>query len=229
MSIFRSKANAAVSIPQYTGLQLQTSSSALPIPIVYGITQVAPNLIWADDFQTQPQYTQQSGKGGGQKTSLSGYTYSAAVIFAICEGPITALGTVFRGQAEHNASEFYLGLYDGSTPQTPWGFLASRYPAAALGYQGTAYGGFELFSTSGRAHRSIRSPSKSTAASTPAASSTPMMPIPRSSSPIFLTKRPIRRRLSRGQHRCHEPLRQRGQRVLPDLLSGHGSGVSRRA
>jgi hypothetical protein len=84
MSLFRTGANTAVAVPQYTALQLQTSSSALPIPIVYGITQVAPNLIWADGFQTHPQYTQQSGgKGGGQKTRLSGYTYSTAVIFGI--------------------------------------------------------------------------------------------------------------------------------------------------
>ena len=121
MSIFRSKANAGVAVPQYTGLQLQTASSALPVPIVYGITQVAPNLVWTGNFQAQPQYTQASGgKGGGGKTSLSGYNYSTAVIFAIGEGPVTALGTVYRGQAEHNASEFFLSLFDGATPQAPW-------------------------------------------------------------------------------------------------------------
>ena len=146
MSIFRTKANTAVAVPQYTALQLQTSSSALPIPIVYGITQVAPNLIWSDDFQTHAQYTQSSGgKGGGQKTSLSGYTYSTAAIFALGEGPVQALGTVFRGQAEHNASEFYLTLSPGTTPQAPWGFLTASYPAAALGYQGTAYAASSYF------------------------------------------------------------------------------------
>ncbi len=146
MSIFRSKANAGVAVPQYTGLQLQTASSALPVPIVYGITQVAPNLVWTGNFQAQPQYTQASGgKGGGGKTSLSGYNYSTAVIFAIGEGPVTALGTVYRGQAEHNASEFFLSLFDGATPQAPWGFLQSSFPDAALGYQGTAYAASSYF------------------------------------------------------------------------------------
>ncbi len=148
MSIFRSKANASVAVPQYTGLQLQTASSALPVPIVYGITLVAPNLIWTGNFQVQPQYTQSSGggKGGGAgKTSVSGYTYSTAVVFGICEGPITALGTVYRGQGAHNASEFYLGLYNGTTPQAPWGFLQSSFPDAALGYQGTAYAASSFF------------------------------------------------------------------------------------
>ena len=107
---------------------------------------MAPNLIWADGFQTHPQYSQQSGgKGGGQKTRLSGYTYSTAIIFGIGEGPIAALGTVFRGQAEHNASEFYLTLATGTTPQAPWGFLTASDPAAALGYQGTAYAASSSF------------------------------------------------------------------------------------
>ncbi len=144
MSLFRSKATA-VAVPQYTGLQLQTASSALPIPIVYGITLVAPNLIWTGNFQTQPQYGHAGGGKGGGKTSLSGYTYSTAAVFALCEGPIAALGTVYRGQAEHNASEFYLTLYDGATPQAPWGFLQSRFPGAALGYQGTAYAATSFF------------------------------------------------------------------------------------
>ena len=137
MSLFRT-ANTPVATPQYTGLQIQTASSALPIPIVYGITRVAPNLIWSANFQTHPQYGQKAGKGGGGQT-VTGYSYSTALIFAIGEGPISALGTVFKSNGLHNASEFFFSLYTGTTPQTPWGYLTSSVPQAALAYQGTAY------------------------------------------------------------------------------------------
>ena len=139
-----------VATPQYTGLQVQTASSALPIPIVYGITRVAPNLVWSGNFQTHPQYSRSSGKGGGGQT-VSSYTYSSAIVFALGEGPISALGTVYKGGGLHNASEFYLSLFTGTTPQAPWGYLAASFPQAALAYQGTAYAASSYFDLGGSA------------------------------------------------------------------------------
>ena len=146
MSLFRSPGNSSVATPQFTGLQLQTASSALPIPIVYGNTRLAPNLIWSGNFQSHPQYTHTSGgKGGGGSTTVTSYTYSTALVFALGEGPIGALGTVYQGGGLHAASDFYLSLFTGTTPQAPWGYLSSSVPAAALGYQGTAYAASSSF------------------------------------------------------------------------------------
>ena len=140
MSLFRTHANGSVATPQYTGLQLQTASSALPIPIVYGITRAAPNLIWSGNFQTIPQYTQaHGGKGGGGSSTLTGYTYTSALVFALCEGPITTVGTIFQGGGFYSAAEIGLSIFTGSTPQAPWGYLSASFPQAALSYQGTAY------------------------------------------------------------------------------------------
>ncbi len=140
MSLFRTHANGSVATPQYTGLQLQTASSALPIPIVYGITRAAPNLIWSGNFQSHPQYSQaHGGKGGGSPATVTGYTYTSALVFALGEGPITAIGTVFQGGGLYTAAQFQLSLFTGSTPQAPWGYLSASVPQAALTYQGTAY------------------------------------------------------------------------------------------
>ena len=140
MSFLRAKKAAAVT-PDYTGLQIQTSSNALPIPILYGINRAAPNIIWNGAFATHPQYSQQSsGKGGGGGGStITGYTYSTWIILAVGEGPITAIGTIYSGQGVYPYGAYYLSLIDGATPQAPWAPLATSFPAAALAYPGTAY------------------------------------------------------------------------------------------
>ncbi len=38
--------------PDYTGLQIQTAVNTLPIPILWGTSKLAPNVIWYNDFQT---------------------------------------------------------------------------------------------------------------------------------------------------------------------------------
>ncbi|WP_246775860.1 hypothetical protein [Methylobacterium aquaticum] len=60
MSLFGAKKKRAVT-PDYTGLQIQTASSALPVAIVYGTNRAAPNLIWHDGFQTHAQRSKTSG------------------------------------------------------------------------------------------------------------------------------------------------------------------------
>jgi len=81
--------------PDYTGLQLQTSVATLPIPICYGRTKLAPNVIFYSNFQTQ---NVKSGKGGLFASPATGYNYTADVIMALCEGPISGVSYVWRNQ-----------------------------------------------------------------------------------------------------------------------------------
>ena len=55
--------------PDYTALQIQTSTSTLPIPIVWGRNKISPNLIWYANFQAVPG---SSGKGVGGKGGAFG-------------------------------------------------------------------------------------------------------------------------------------------------------------
>jgi Putative phage tail protein len=138
--------------PDYTSLQLQTSVSILPVPIVWGQNRISPNVIWYANFQAIPSG---SGKGIGGKGGLFGggagaagadYTYTADIIMALCEGPLSAMGilgngigVIWKDLALYTESELYLGSYSGATPQPVWPYLAETYPNNALAYQGTAY------------------------------------------------------------------------------------------
>ncbi len=122
--------------PDYTGLQLQTSVSTLPIPIVWGQTKIAANVIFYANFQT---HGVKSGKGGLFSSPTTSYNYSADVILALCEGPISGIGYVWKDQSTYTLSDLGLTLFDGTTPQSVWGYLSTAYPTQALAYQGTAY------------------------------------------------------------------------------------------
>ncbi len=134
MSWFRQK-NAQK--PDYTGLQLQTSVNTLPIPIVWGRTKAAANVIWYANFQTHG--SSGGGKGGIFKSPTTGYTYSADLIMALCEGPVSGVGIIWRDQSTYTLAELGLTFFEGATPQTTWGYLSSNYTVEALAYQGTSY------------------------------------------------------------------------------------------
>ena len=128
--------------PDYTALQLQTSVSTLPIPIVWGRNKISPNVIWYANFQAIPGG---SGKGIGGKGGLFGgggaptYTYTADLIMGLCEGPINGVGLIWKDLSIYVPLELGLGIEPGTTPQAVWSYLAALYPHNALAYQGTAY------------------------------------------------------------------------------------------
>ena len=79
--------------PDFTGLQLQTAVSTLPIPLLWGRQKMSGNLIWYNGFTA---YQGKKGKGG-KSHALSGIMgggntaetdYRADIILALCEGPI---------------------------------------------------------------------------------------------------------------------------------------------
>jgi hypothetical protein len=69
--------------PQFSSLQVQSSNNNAPLPLAWGLTRLAPNLIWYGDFKAKKQKA--AGKGGGGKGG-STYTYSASVQMALCQG-----------------------------------------------------------------------------------------------------------------------------------------------
>jgi hypothetical protein len=125
--------------PDYTGLQIQTAVNTLPIPIVWGESKLATNVIWYNNFQVNPG----GGKGGGKGGLFGGggteTTYSAAVMMALGEGTIAGINQVWKNQSVYNLSELGLSLFTGTTPQSEWSYIASASPSEALAYQGTAY------------------------------------------------------------------------------------------
>jgi hypothetical protein len=139
MGFLRSSHNNPAVVPHYTGLQIQTSSNAVPIAIVWGTAKTAPNVIWTGGFYSVAKTTKSGGKGGGS-SQVTGYEYFSSFAMGICEGPIGGFGRVWVGQG------IFGGLYGtgltfsryGTTPQAPWPFLAA-YGPQSLGYNGLAY------------------------------------------------------------------------------------------
>jgi hypothetical protein len=126
-----------VTTPDYTGLQIQTAVNTLPIPIVWGMSKLAPNIVWYNDFVTN--YANSGGKGGLFSSGQSETTYSASVIMALCEGAIAGINQIWKGQSVYTLAALGLSLFTGTDPQAPWGYVAAAHPAQALGYEGTAY------------------------------------------------------------------------------------------
>ena len=124
-------------VPDYTGLTLQTSSMTEPVPLAWGQSRGAPNLI---DYMGFATHKKLAGKGGSFFGKTYQYTYSATIILALCEGPIVGIGECYINQGQ--TTDFGgLGftLFKGTTPQAPWSYVTAHYPTHALGYQGIAY------------------------------------------------------------------------------------------
>lgn len=120
--------------PAYTGLQLQTSSGAVCIPLCWGQARGAPNVIWYGDFSAKAQH---AGKGAGPTT---GYDYHASLMMALCQGPIHGVGKCWinSGQAVSLSATHFSLVSLGNTPQAPWSYLVSNFPSQADAYNGIA-------------------------------------------------------------------------------------------
>ena len=137
--------------PFYTGLQLQTSSNEIPIPIVCGTNKIAPNILWNGDFYAYTRLHRRQGSGGGKGGGSGGgfvalelQFYSRAIVLGLCEGPVGGIGAVWQGKFDDHLRRIdvtsFKGLFfPGTTPQTPWNFLTTIFPSQALSYDGVAY------------------------------------------------------------------------------------------
>lgn len=146
--------STAAAPTRYAGIQVQTSALGVQIPIIWGTGRCKCNLVDYLDFNATAQKAQ-TGKGGQTTT---GYSYTATIIVAICEGPIFDItqvwvdgknyafnsngsgvpntGTVGAiSQAGLALSGAGQGSY-GTVGQAVWSYLTSNHPTHAIGYSG---------------------------------------------------------------------------------------------
>jgi hypothetical protein len=89
MSFLTGGGSQAAQQTAVSGLQLQSSAYGKVIPIVYGTTRIAPNLIWYGDFVATPQSASGGGAGkgggggGGKGGNASSYVYQTAVALGL--------------------------------------------------------------------------------------------------------------------------------------------------
>lgn len=135
-------------IPEFTGLQVNTSVQVLPIPIIYGSPRVSVNLIYYNGFNTQ--LVNQGGGGGkgiltGGKGGSQQVEYFATIIMAIGEGTLGNVLIIYQDQEVWVPSDFPTNgafYFNGTDVQIPWDYVASNWPADARPYKDTAYYGF---------------------------------------------------------------------------------------
>lgn len=144
----KSGAPQAQQHPAISGLQIQTSALGKAIPLVYGSTRIAGNLIWYGDFKAIAHASSPPGggkggvAGGGGKGGSGGsttYTYQTGVAIGLCEGPIAGINTVYANKQVMTPASLSFSVFPGGYPQTPWGVLTTKFPAQALSYTGLAY------------------------------------------------------------------------------------------
>ena len=97
--IFGGGQSVNTSAPVIASLRLQTSVRGKPIPLVYGKTRLAGNMLWYGDF-TKIEHTTSTGggKGGGSAPTNTTYTYTAAVVLGLCEGAVNSIPRIWRGK-----------------------------------------------------------------------------------------------------------------------------------
>lgn len=137
------------------GIAIQTALLGLPIPMGWGRGRLSCNMIDYVGFKaTAHTQTTSSGggKGGGNTSSTTTYTYSASVVLAICEGPITGIVTAYKDASVFSTlGAAGLSLASGTAGQSPWAYLTSAFPSHALNYPNIAYAYAQDYALSGSA------------------------------------------------------------------------------
>ncbi|MCL1908971.1 MAG: phage tail protein [Holophagaceae bacterium] len=137
--VFGRKTRTSTAAEQLDNMCVSTSGYGRCIPVAYGKVRVAANLIFYDDFRAIPHTeTTRSGKGGGGSTHTNTtYTYRAAVILAICEGPISVGVAWVDKDIYPGPASIGLTVMNGNQSQSPWPYAISK--GKGVGYGSTAY------------------------------------------------------------------------------------------
>jgi hypothetical protein len=147
-----------------SGVSVQSSVFGKPIPLVYGTTRLSGNMILYGNFYSVQVASPTTptgggggkgsmfGSGGSQQQTPPSYTfnYFAAFAFAMCEGPVQNIGTIWQGLSQFTAADLGFSFFSGTYPQGAWGTTVSwsvtdangittSGTSSPLGYNGLAY------------------------------------------------------------------------------------------
>ena len=134
--------------PRVTDLKLGSSSEGTPLPRVYGRARLPGQLIWATRFKEKKEKVKTQTAGGKNATGAVGsgkdaktvkYTYFANVAYAVCEGPIDRIGTIWADGKKLKKNKFDFDIHYGTETQAPDDFLENKEGGEVPAYRGTAY------------------------------------------------------------------------------------------
>ena len=134
--------STSTSTPRLNHIAVQSATYGTPLSVGWGTYRVAANLVWYGDFVSKSQKTSQGGKGGGSNSSTT-YSYSAAVVMALGEGPIVGIRKVYKDSqvlvsgGTTALAQAGLNLNTGANGQATWGYLTTKHSTQAIGYSYT--------------------------------------------------------------------------------------------
>ncbi|CAK0767729.1 hypothetical protein CCP3SC15_360034 [Gammaproteobacteria bacterium] len=76
---------------------------------------------------------------GGGGSGIAGYSYTAAIIAGLANGPIAGIGSVWSNKDRITLDSLNMIVKLGLMDQTPWGYIETKHPSEALNYPGLAY------------------------------------------------------------------------------------------
>lgn len=140
---------SGVTGPQLSDLSVQTSTYGKMIPVLYGESRIAGNVIWArpmKEIATTTTTSSGGGKGGGggssAKQSRTDFSYFTTMAIAICEGEIDEILRVWADAKVIDPKDFSgsYKLYKGTETQLPDPVIESFEGAGNVpAYRGISY------------------------------------------------------------------------------------------
>ncbi len=128
----------AIEVGRVDRFRLMGASEGTMIPLIWGRTRVAGQVIWATQFQET--VTTNGGGKGAPKPRTQQYSYTVSLAVALCEGEITRVGRVWADGLEIEKDRLNLRVYRGTETQVADPKIAAVEGADnAPAYRGTAY------------------------------------------------------------------------------------------
>jgi hypothetical protein len=115
--VFPQDLSSNTKMPSMSGFPLQSSQKGIPVPIVFGTTRVAGNIIWMGDLQTytiEHKVGETGGGlfGGGDDITISETRYRRSFLIGVCEGP-AKIRRLWKGKELVPITDSHLTWYEG--------------------------------------------------------------------------------------------------------------------
>jgi hypothetical protein len=115
--VFPQDLSSNTKMPSMSGFPLQSSQKGIPVPIVFGTTRVAGNIVWMGDLQTytiEHKVGETGGGmfGGGDDITISETRYRRSFLIGVCEGP-AKIRRLWKGKDLVPITDSHLTWYEG--------------------------------------------------------------------------------------------------------------------
>lgn len=97
--------------------KIQSTAEGAAIPVSFGRTRLAGQMIWSSNFKETVETTETGGKGGGVSTKT--YSYTVSIALGLGEAGVTKIGRIWADGQQVSKADLTLALYDGTGDQLP--------------------------------------------------------------------------------------------------------------